>query len=46
MGDWLGTGTIAPFNRVYRPYLKAKEFVNKLGLKSNEEWLNYCKSGV
>ena len=44
MGDWLGTGTIAPSLKEYRPYLEAKEFVHKLGLKSNEEWLNYCKS--
>ena len=45
MGDWLGTGTIAPSLKEYKPYLEAKEFVHKLGLKSYEEWLKYCASG-
>jgi hypothetical protein len=26
-GDWLGTGTVAPFNRVFRPFKEAREFV-------------------
>ena len=37
MGDWLGTGTIAPRLKEYRPYLEAKEFVHKLGLKNIED---------
>jgi len=42
-GDWLGTGTIAPKNRVYRSFEEARAFVHSLGLSSSEEWLLYCK---
>lgn len=45
MGDWLGTGTIAPFLRVYRPFAKAKKFVHKLRLKNTTEWRKYCRAG-
>ncbi len=44
MGDWLGTGTIANFNKVFRPFKEARTFVHTLGLKSQKEWLEYCKS--
>lgn len=42
-GDWLGTGTIAPFLRVYRPFLKARAFVHSLKLKNRDEWFLFCK---
>jgi hypothetical protein len=45
MGDWLGTGTVAPKDRQYRPFAEAREFVRSLGLKNREEWESYCKSG-
>jgi superfamily II DNA or RNA helicase len=44
-GDWLGTGTVAPFLRKYRSFTKARAFVRRLGLKSGNEWQEYCKSG-
>jgi hypothetical protein len=44
-GDWLGTGTIAPKDRNYRPFENAKKFVRSLNLKSSHEWKEYCKSG-
>jgi hypothetical protein len=44
-GDWLGTGTVAPRLRQYRPFVKARTFVRSLGLKSQAEWLDCCKSG-
>jgi superfamily II DNA or RNA helicase len=44
-GDWLGTGTIAPFLRQYRPLVQARAFVRGLKLKSNTAWRTYCKSG-
>jgi hypothetical protein len=44
-GDWLGTGTIAPRLRQYRPFETARTFIRSLGLKSAKEWWNYCKSG-
>ncbi len=44
-GDWLGTGIIAPQNKIYLTFQKAREFVHKLNLKSSEEWQVYCKLG-
>jgi hypothetical protein len=44
-GDWLGTANVAPSDRVYRPFSEARAFVHNLGLKSSEEWKQYCKSG-
>ena len=44
-GDWLGTGYVAPSQRQYRSFKKARAFVCGLGLKSEHEWLDYCKSG-
>lgn len=44
MGDWLGTGTVAPFLRDFRSYSDAKIFVRRLKIKSKTEWENYCKS--
>jgi hypothetical protein len=46
LGDWLGTGTIAPFLRQYRPFEEARAFVHTLSLKSSDEWATYCKSGA
>jgi len=43
-GDWLGTGTIAPFNRVYRPFEEARAFVHQLHLKNRGKWLNWTKT--
>jgi hypothetical protein len=45
MGDWLGTGTIAPQLRKYRPFKEARAYVHRLGLKSWAGWSRYCKSG-
>jgi hypothetical protein len=44
-GDWLGTGRLADHLREYWPFGKARAFVRKLHLKSEEEWREYCKSG-
>jgi hypothetical protein len=44
-GDWLGTGTIAPFLREYRSFKNARLFARDLGLRSQTEWIEYCKSG-
>ena len=44
-GDWLGTGNIAPFNKVYRPFKEARKFIHSLGLKNCREWREYSKSG-
>jgi hypothetical protein len=45
MGDWLGTGNVKPEDKVFRSFTQAREFVRSLGLKTGEEWTEYCKSG-
>jgi Phage-integrase repeat unit len=45
MGDWLGTGAIAPFEMQFRSFEEARQYVHTLGLKNHTEWINYCKSG-
>ena len=44
MGDWLGTGTVATFNRTYRSFEEARTFIRRLGLKSQSEWAAWAKS--
>jgi hypothetical protein len=44
--DWLGTDTVAPFLRQYRPFYKARVFVRRLKLKSQSEWKQYCKGNL
>jgi len=43
LGDWLGTGTIAPQLKEYWPHDKARKFVHNLGLKSRKEWTKFSK---
>jgi hypothetical protein len=46
MGDWLGTGTVAPRLRQYRPFLRARAFARSLKLKSGTEWSAFCKGQI
>jgi hypothetical protein len=45
MGDWLGTQRVATHRRRYLPFEDARSYVHGLKLKSQAEWLTYCKSG-
>ena len=45
LGDWLGTDSIATFNRKYRKFEDARKFIRNLKLKNHIEWTEYCKSG-
>jgi len=45
IGDWLGTGNIAPSNMKFRPFDEAKKCVRSLNFKDYGEWKQYCKSG-
>jgi superfamily II DNA or RNA helicase len=45
VGDWLGTGNIAPRLREYRSFQEARAFVHNLNLSLYSEWWDYCKSG-
>lgn len=40
-GDWLGTGTVAHQLKKFRPFIKARAFIRKLGLKNKAEWNQY-----
>ena len=44
MGDWLGTGNIAPQNRKYRSFEKARKFARSLKLNGQAAWSEWCKS--
>jgi len=44
-GDFLGTGTIAPFNIKFRQFLEAREYIHSLRLQSQNEWNKYRSSG-
>jgi hypothetical protein len=45
MGDWLGTGAIATFNRKYKNFEEAKAFAQGLGLSSSTQWREFVNSG-
>ena len=42
MGDWLGTGSIAPRLKAYRCFLDARDFARSLKLRSRSEWNSFC----
>ena len=43
-GDWLGTGRVSDQLRKYRNFKKARAFARRLGLKSQADWREYCRS--
>ena len=45
IGDWLGTGRVANREREFLSFTEARAFVHKLGLKSGDDWRDYCNSG-
>jgi superfamily II DNA or RNA helicase len=45
-GDWLGTGSVANYNKEYLPFEEARAFVRSLGLKSGSQWGKYCKGEI
>ena len=45
MGDWLGTGAVAPQDRQYRSFQAARAFVRSKGLTKLREWKTFCRSG-
>jgi hypothetical protein len=45
INDWLGTEISRYTDRKFWPYVKAREYVHKLGLKNIQEWREYCGSG-
>ncbi len=45
-GDWLGTGNIASFNKKFRPFAEARDFVHTLHLDSRNKWNKWAKSDM
>lgn len=45
VGDFLGTGIIANQNKKYKSYIESRDYVRSLRIKSNSEWMKFCKSG-
>ena len=45
-GDFLGTGSVAPYLIEYRPFAEARDFVRALGLNTQDQWQEYCRSGI
>jgi hypothetical protein len=43
-GDWLGTGSVANFKKIFRPFKDARAFVHSLKLKSSYEWKKFCNN--
>lgn len=43
-GDFLGTNFLSAKNRSYLPFVEARSIVHTLKLKSQKEWLEYCKN--
>lgn len=43
-GDFLGTGNIAPKNRKYRSFEKARKFARSLDFKKMEDWYKWVKT--
>ena len=41
-GDWLGTGTIAPFEKNFRAFELARDFARTLGLQNGVAWNQWC----
>lgn len=46
LGDWLGTGTVAPQCRQYRPFAAARRFARRLRLKNQDEWFAYARGQI
>ncbi|MBT8252280.1 MAG: hypothetical protein KJO99_05570 [Nitrosopumilus sp.] len=44
LGDWLGTYTIAPQNKKFRSFKKARQYARQLKLKSHLAWVKYYKT--
>ena len=44
IGDWLGTGSVAPKDKIFLPFKEAREFVKGLQINDQKEWFEYVKS--
>jgi superfamily II DNA or RNA helicase len=42
MGDWIGTGAVAPHLKKYRSFEEARQFARSLSLENGDSWRAYC----
>lgn len=45
-GDWLGTGAVASYRKVWRPFEASREFARKLALKGRRQWFAFCRGDL
>lgn len=45
IGDWLGTGSIAPKDIEFLAFNEARDFIRSLGLKGRQDWHRFLRSG-
>jgi superfamily II DNA or RNA helicase len=45
LGDWLGTGNVAPSLMTFRSFEQAREYARSLKLKTGKEWGQLARSG-
>jgi predicted helicase len=45
-GDFLGTGNIATYNKIFIAFYKARKIVRRLNFKSQKDWKNFCNSKI
>jgi len=43
-GDWLGTGNIATYDRIYKTFEDARNYIRLLKLKNKEEYVSWTKT--
>ena len=44
-GDYLGTGIVSNQKIIFRSFSDAKKFTKNLKIKSQSQWIEFCKSG-
>jgi hypothetical protein len=42
--DWLGTTNVSVNKMIYRDFKEVKKYAQSIGVKTQKEWMNHCKS--
>jgi superfamily II DNA or RNA helicase len=42
--DWLGTTNVAVNKMIYRDFKEVKKYARAVGVKTQKEWMNHCKT--
>jgi len=46
IGDWLGTGSVAPRDQLFRDFESAREFARSLKFRGQKDWNDFCRAGA